>query len=1176
MLSAQDEAFIRLAIERGALAPGALPQLAGAPPSHQSAVQIVVDQGWLSSLEATGLLREVMSLSFGCPTCGWRTSHDGLASRPSFACPCGGGLAPLPTQRTSSGSFPLPGPDASRGPADSDFVRQAFGSTRFRAPSELAPGQVLGGYHLQRELGRGANGVVFLARRPGLEREFAIKVLLDDTTPDAETIARFELEAAIGSKLRDPGVISVYDVGRIQDCLYYAMEYSPGQDLKAVLRERGRLPWEEGAELCRQLAETLAHCHDRSVIHRDLKPGNIILDTELNRPRVTDFGLARDRTLAQTMTATGDWLGTPYYMSPEQFRGETDLDHRADIYALGTILFEVLTGERPYVAKSAQELMELVLDGQPPSPRSRVPDLPVGLDHVVSRAMESDPEDRYPDAREMAADLAAVLAGRRLGPQRTRLAAGAFLAAAALFATTAFVYSQRGRAAPPTPVASAPKPGASPKASPEPTPSTPRGYDWAPLLADWKTWTGDLDLAGLRKVQPPLPADRLAALEATRELNLAARRGAPWSDLKSILKRARASEDWVAFQSRLDLLEVRLLLARGRSRRALEVLGKRRSPQALWLRALAHEAAGDQVRAPDLLARLAKGDGPESSLAKARLVGASEDSQRVLALIEAGGEVPESKLELAESLQASGDGLRARKALDAYLARSGPSPRALRLKGDLALALGEVTTALNAFEASARLLEQDTDLGLVERRGAALLRAKRNSDAAELLTASIPIARVDEELSSAEVRFLVLRGLARQRLGAKEEARLDWARAGRAAEDVARGALPASASQEEEEGFNAALDAPEASLLSEEERLDTQTAFKAFADMMASAQLGGPWHNVQPLGSLPPKTLERYPVPSGASQTQRDLMVATRAAVEGKSWEDILFYLSRALETETAKAQVRATWMRLARGRACEVEAVARRLADDPSRYGLSGDEASFARAEVAWFQGLAGEALKGFETLRESGERQTKPGPFALLASAHAALLTGQFVQAERMGQSLGEKHQDARGFALAGLAALALNKREEAAKNQRVAYALLGASDYRVLALRGALAAGSAPVVIMGAGGGNHGAQARANLVLGGRPAELLALRVLAESDNDTLRGFFGRHLASLKGLEVAEVKHFLGYSWVRLKKEKTRCLSIWRAARELDSSLPLPKHYLSAYAEAYGSEEGLKGLR
>lgn len=1182
MLSAQDEAFVRLAIDRGALAGGALGALASAPASHKSAIQVAVDEGWLSSLEATALLRELMALSFACGACGVRSNYEGLASLSRFACRCGGSLVPAAQSsqvqtRVSSGSFPLPGPDASRGPADSDFVRQAFGSTRSRVDPQ--PGQVLGPYRLERELGRGANGVVFLARRPGLERDYALKVLLEDTVPDAETVARFELEAAIGSKLRDPGVVPVYDVGRAGDCLYYAMEYSPGPTLKEVLRERGRLPWQEACDLCQQLALTLAHCHERSVIHRDLKPGNIILDSELDRPRVTDFGLARDRTLAQAMTATGDWLGTPYYMSPEQFLGETDLDHRADLYALGTILFEVLTGERPYVAKSAQELMDLVLEGRAPSVRSLVPELPSGLDHIVQRALESDPDDRYPDAREFAADLAAVQAGQRLAPERRRLAAGVSVALATIFALAAFGYHERSgkESASAAPAASSPTPSASQAPSKAPSLEPKQAFDWGPLLADWRTWSGDLDLDALRKVRPPLPPERLAALEATREAGQVASavRGAPWSELKSALARVDPKIGWVAFESQLELFRARLLLARGRSRAALGVLAKRRSRPALWLRALAHEALHEEPQAKDLLARLVAGNGAESALAKARQARADGEFARALALIDSGREVPEAKLELAETLVEAGDSSRASAPLSAYLERWGPSPRALRLQGDLCLGRGEVQAAVKAYETGARLLERERDPDLTERHGRALLRAGRAAAAVDVLSVLVPPTTNEAPLTKKEVGLIVLRGLARWRTGAEGAGRADWGRVGATERALAEELFPESASESEKAAFTQAL-AEEATPPPPEVGVETAD-FNLFRDMvkgaLADARL---WYDLTPLGELPAAAIKRFATPPKASETERDVAAAIRTAAEGKSWKDVRFYLARALDTGTLQDLVRSTWMRLARGRGQDLETLAKRLAGDVSAYGLSPAEGAFARAELSWLRGDAGQALLAFREQRGAGKSREE-----LLAGAHAALLEGDFQRARREGLALGETWQDGRGFAIAGLAALALNQRKEAAKNQRVAYAILGASDYRVLALRAALAAGGTSTssgMMMGEllGPERKWVRAIAQLTVGGRPAEFLALRVLAETDHEGLRSFFASRLARRKGLAAAELKQALGYSWVRLGKERKRCLSAWSEARRLDARLPLPAHYLKAYVEAYETKAGLDPLR
>jgi len=683
-----------------------------------------------------------------------------------------------------------------------------------------------------------------------------------------------------------------------------------------------------------------------------------------------------------------------------------------------------------------------------------------------------------------------------------------------------------------------------------------------------------LDPAALAALRPTPPAERVAALEATRELGLAARsaRGAPWSDLSSILKRAREVEGWVAFQSRLDLLEARLLLARGYSRRALQVLDKRQSPQALWVRALAHEAAGEASQAEDLLVRLAKGAGPESALAKARRARASEAPQGVLALIEAGGEIPETKLELAEALFAAGDAKRAAEALEDYLKRCGPSPRARRLEGQLALARGEVAEALKALEDGARLSEEDRDPELVELQGRALLRGDRISEAVEVFSASIPPARPDERLSPFENRCLVLRGLGQLRLGAKSRAAADWARCGGEAADQAREALPKSTTEDERAAFVAASSEPEEAPR-EEPRV-------IVLDWSGAQGLGGSvggkkgaWRQLTPLGKLPRALAQRFTVPEGGSQVARDLAVARKVCVEGKSWADVRFYLSRALESNQARDEVRATWMSLARGRVQDLEAVAKRLGEDPARYGVSPSERAFATAEVAWFQGRGGEALRGFDAIREEAEDSSQP--LVLLASAHAALLRGEFSEAKGFGERLGAEHQDGRGFALAGLASLALNQHAQAAKSQRAAYGLLGASDYRVLALRAGLSAGNARSLgFFGSSG--EGAEARLNLLLAGRPAALLTLRVLVESDQEDLLRFFDGQLSALEELELAELKQFRGYSWVRLAKERGRCLAAWKEARALDPALPLPKRYLEAYAKAYGTSEGLEGLR
>ena len=271
----------------------------------------------------------------------------------------------------------------------------------------------LGPYRLHEELGRGANGVVYLAEREG--RKVALKVLLPTGVDDPEAVVRFQLEADVARKLDDPGVIRVYDAGREGNHYYFAMEYCAGPTLRKRLKLGKPYEVEAACRLLSQLARTVAHAHSMEILHRDIKPANIILDPEQGgRPRITDFGLARDRSLLRSLTETGTIMGTPLYMSPEQLRGEKDVDGRADVYSLGVILFQCLTGEPPHQADNRIELTKLVLYEDAPPPSRLRPDLPPWLDDVCLRALAKD-RDARSTAEELLEDLEA---GLRLGGRR--------------------------------------------------------------------------------------------------------------------------------------------------------------------------------------------------------------------------------------------------------------------------------------------------------------------------------------------------------------------------------------------------------------------------------------------------------------------------------------------------------------------------------------------------------------------------------------------------------------------------------------------------------------------------------------------------------------------------------------------------------------------------------------
>jgi len=205
--------------------------------------------------------------------------------------------------------------------------------------------------------------------------------------------------------------VRVLDAGRDGERLWYAMEYCAGEDLGARLR-RGPLPAAEAARLVARLADAVASAHAQGVVHRDLKPANVILAEPDGRPRITDFGLAQDRAAGGSLTRTGDMLGTPLYMAPEQVRASKHVDHRVDVYALGVILYQCLTGQRPFTGATIPEVTRKVLAGYPLPPRHLAPELPRPLEAACLRAMALDPDDRHATAGELAADLDRALRPR--------------------------------------------------------------------------------------------------------------------------------------------------------------------------------------------------------------------------------------------------------------------------------------------------------------------------------------------------------------------------------------------------------------------------------------------------------------------------------------------------------------------------------------------------------------------------------------------------------------------------------------------------------------------------------------------------------------------------------------------------------------------------------------------
>jgi eukaryotic-like serine/threonine-protein kinase len=279
---------------------------------------------------------------------------------------------------------------------------------------EKVPSRI-GRYEIRAELGRGMMGVVYEGRDPSLNRTIALKVVrLVFAVSDKERDnfeRRFLVEARVAARLSHPGIVVVHDIDRDTETglLYIALEYLEGRTLAAILNDEGLLSWPEAVRIVRDVAEALHYAHGRGVVHRDVKPANIMV-LPAGDVKIMDFGLAKHE-MGHELTASGQLIGTPLFMAPEQVAGKP-VDGRTDIFSLGSVLYTVLTGKRPFAADTVPRIMAKVAHQEPPPPTSLRRELPPSLDYLVARAMAKAPDDRYPDGRAFAEDLSDVLASR--------------------------------------------------------------------------------------------------------------------------------------------------------------------------------------------------------------------------------------------------------------------------------------------------------------------------------------------------------------------------------------------------------------------------------------------------------------------------------------------------------------------------------------------------------------------------------------------------------------------------------------------------------------------------------------------------------------------------------------------------------------------------------------------
>lgn len=319
--------------------------------------------------------------------------------------------------RRQAGEQPVPEDYTARFPTDTALIRAAF-ATETAAADETSraflgfpgPGPAIPGYTVLGELGRGGMGVVFLARQNGLNRLVALKMILAGDLAGPEAAARFLAEAEAVARLQHPQVVQIYRIGDHGGRPFLEMEYVPGGSLADRL---DGTPWpaRDAAKLVESLARAVHHAHRSGIIHRDLKPANILLTAE-GLPKLTDFGLAKSLGADVGLTQTGSIIGSPSYMAPEQAEGGKRLvGPTVDVYALGAVLYEQLTGRPPFKAATVLETLEQVRTAEPAAPAKLQPGLALDIETIVLKCLQKDPQRRYTEAEALAEDLRRFVAG---------------------------------------------------------------------------------------------------------------------------------------------------------------------------------------------------------------------------------------------------------------------------------------------------------------------------------------------------------------------------------------------------------------------------------------------------------------------------------------------------------------------------------------------------------------------------------------------------------------------------------------------------------------------------------------------------------------------------------------------------------------------------------------------
>ncbi|MEZ6187791.1 MAG: protein kinase [Planctomycetota bacterium] len=366
------------------------------PPSTGHFPGVPVEDTGRFRMATPGTGRYAMGPS-GLQAIGGQPAASGRFAPPAAS---GGFAAP------GSGRFVTPGSGRLRASWTSARSTPAEGGST----GEFGVGRYFGPYQILDELGRGGMGVVYRVQREGVARQMALKVLIAGEFASPKLLRRFREEAKVATDLKHPNIVAVHDVGEVDGVPYYAMDYVEGSELQELIRNRN-LSVRRGVEILIDVAHAAHHAHEKGIVHRDLKPSNVLVSGD-GTPYIMDFGLAKNLQQDHGLTRSGVAIGTPYYMPPEQAKGQhREMGAWSDVYAMGAILYEILTRRVPFTAKTQNELLRKIVEEDPTPPRQIRSGIPVPLERIALKALRKEPARRYQTAQAFAEDLERYLTG---------------------------------------------------------------------------------------------------------------------------------------------------------------------------------------------------------------------------------------------------------------------------------------------------------------------------------------------------------------------------------------------------------------------------------------------------------------------------------------------------------------------------------------------------------------------------------------------------------------------------------------------------------------------------------------------------------------------------------------------------------------------------------------------